>query len=144
MSWSIRLPSRSEGVLRLPRRPRHPSAERRTVAPPLAVVRRYGDRTVLEVHHRIGPASEPRLGRLLHATVRPGLTELVIDLRRVAPVGAGTHGVLELAQVLAARHSLSLRIVTAGEKTDAPGGGHRPEGLGTPSPVDGFGDGGRW
>ncbi|MFI8997705.1 hypothetical protein [Streptomyces sp. NPDC053542] len=89
------------------------------IGPSPVAVRRYADRTVIEVHRPIRPAAEPHLGRLLNAVIRPGSGDVVVDLRRVGRAD-GAAALVRLAQVLCAHHEVDCSVeYDASETTSA-------------------------
>ncbi|MFJ9908816.1 hypothetical protein ACIRVK_39210 [Streptomyces sp. NPDC101152] len=68
---------------------------------------------LIEVRQEIGPAAEPRLGRLLHSAIRPGGTAVIVDIRQTTGLGAGGLGVVRLARALADRHGLAFACLGA-------------------------------
>ncbi|MDN3028999.1 hypothetical protein [Streptomyces sp. S.PB5] len=66
---------------------------------------------MIEVRQEIGPAAEPHLGRMLHAAIRPEGTAVLVDLRHVPALDAGSLSLLRLARMLADRHGLPFGVV---------------------------------
>ncbi len=79
------------------------------IGPSPVAVRRYADRTVIEVHRPIRPAAEPHLGRLLNAVIRPGSGDVVVDLHRVGRADDAA-ALVRLAQVLCAHHEVDCSV----------------------------------
>ncbi|MER7396196.1 hypothetical protein ABT381_11835 [Streptomyces sp. NPDC000151] len=89
------------------------------IGPSPVAVRRYADRTVIEVHRPIRPAAEPHLGRLLNAVIRPGSGAVVVDLHRVGRAD-GAAALVRLAQVLCAHHEVDCSVEYDASDTVAP------------------------
>lgn len=87
-------------------------ARSEAVPPAPVVVHRHGDLTVIEVRYDFGPATEPRVGRLLnHAIREDAAARVLLDLRRLNVLGEGCRGLIRLAQLLAAERGVRFEVM---------------------------------